>query len=189
MPPDRARRETDAVLQDISEELRSTPEQGEPSRWIADPIGLRRICGAAVRRLIALPASTPSLRLLAEQTAEALAGISRALNGLALLVADPARPVPRRGGVRLRVPDCFPSLVNAGRAFVVIGAAELFWIITVWPSGALAITWTAVRIILYSPRADQAYADHRQHPVRARGSAHPGLHNRCGGARYPFVRT
>ena len=90
-----------------------------------------------------------------------LAAISRALNGLALLVADPARPVPRRGGVRLRVPDWLPSLVNAGRAFVVIGAAELFWIITVWPSGALAITWTAVRIILYSPRADQAYAGHR----------------------------
>ncbi len=41
---------------------------------------------------------TPSLRLLADQTAEVLGGISHALNGLALLVDDPARPVSRRRG-------------------------------------------------------------------------------------------
>ena len=132
--------------------------QGEPARWIGDPVGLRRICEAAVRRLIALPAATPSLRLLADQTAEVLAGISHALNGLALLVDDPAGPVPRRGSFRLRVPDLLPSLVNAGRAFVVIGAAELFWIITEWPNGAGAITFAAIGVILFAPRADQAYA-------------------------------
>ena len=132
--------------------------QGEPARWIDDPVGLRRICEAAVRRLIALPAATPSLRLLADQTAEVLAGISHALNGLALLVDDPARPVPRRGSFRLRVPDLLPSLVNAGRAFVVISAAELFWIITEWPNGAGAITFAAIGVILFAPRADQAYA-------------------------------
>lgn len=60
-----------------------------------------------MQRLIALPASAPSLRLLADQTAEVLAGISRALNGLALLVYDPARPVPWGSRVRLRVADCF----------------------------------------------------------------------------------
>ena len=99
-----------------------------------------------------------SLRLLADQTAKVLAGISHALNGLALLVADPARPVPRRRRVRLRVPDWLPSLVNAGRAFVVIGAAELFWIVTAWPNGAQAITFAAIGVILFAPRADQAYA-------------------------------
>ena len=83
-------------------------------------------CGA-VRALIALPAETPSLCLLADNMAEALAGISHALNGLALLVGDPTRPLPRRGGLRLRVPDWLPALVNAGRTFVTIGAAELFW--------------------------------------------------------------
>jgi uncharacterized membrane protein YccC len=87
-----------------------------------------------------------------------LAGISHALNGLALLVDDPARPVPRRGGVRHRVPDLLPSLVNAGRAFVTIGAVELFWIITEWPNGAGAITFAAIGVILLAPRADQAYA-------------------------------
>ena len=155
---DQARQEAEAVLQAVPPELRSASVQGEPARWIDDPVGLRRICEAAVRRLVALPAATPSLRLLADQTAEVLAGISRALNGLALLVDDPARPVPRRGGVRLRVPDLLPSLVNAGRAFVTIGAVELFWIITAWPSGVSAITFAAIGVILFAPRADQAYA-------------------------------
>jgi hypothetical protein len=36
------------------------------------------------------------------------------------------------------------SLVNAGRAFVAIGIVELFWIVTEWPNGALAITFTAI---------------------------------------------
>jgi hypothetical protein len=101
---DRARQDAEAVLRRMPEELRSAPEPGEPARRIGDPVGLRRICEAAVRRLIALPASTPSLRLLADQTAQVLAGISHGLNGLALLVADPARPVPWRSRVRLRVP-------------------------------------------------------------------------------------
>jgi uncharacterized membrane protein YccC len=163
---DRARQDADAVLEGMPEELRSAPDEGDPgsgsgagsSRWIADPTGLRRICEAAVRRLIAMPAGVPSLRLLADQTAEVLGGISRALNGLALLVDDPARPVPWGSRVRLHVPDWLPSLVNAGRAFVVIGAAELFWIVTEWPNGAQAITFTAIGVILLAPRADQAYA-------------------------------
>jgi uncharacterized membrane protein YccC len=158
LPHDQARQEARAVLQTMPQELQSAPVQGEPAHWIADPTGMRRICEAAVRRLVALPASTPSLRLLADQTAEVLAGISRAVNGLALLVDDPARPVPRRGSVRLRVPDWLPALVNAGRAFVVISAAELFWIVTVWPNGAQAITFAAIGVILFAPRADQAYA-------------------------------
>ncbi|HEX6443222.1 MAG TPA: FUSC family protein, partial [Stellaceae bacterium] len=158
LAPDRARTETNAVLQGVPEELRSTPEQGAPAHWLVDPIGLRQICETAVRRLIAWPAGTPSLRLLADQTAEVLAGISRALNGLALLVEDPARPVPWGSRVRLRVPDWLPALVNAGRAIVVIGAAELFWIVTEWPNGEQAIMFAAIVVILLAPRADQAYA-------------------------------
>jgi uncharacterized membrane protein YccC len=81
--------------------------------------------------------------------------MSHALDGLALLVDA---PVPRRGGFRLRVPDWLPALVNAGRAFVAIGAVELFWIVTAWPNGAGAIEFAAIVVILLSPRADQAYA-------------------------------
>jgi uncharacterized membrane protein YccC len=155
---DRARQESDSVLPGVPEEVRSLPEQGHPARWAADPVGLREICETAVRRLFALSASTPSLRLLADQTAEVLAGISRALNGLALLVDDPTRPVPWGSRVRLRVPDWLPALINAGRAFVAIGAAELFWIVTEWPNGAQAIEFVAITVILLAPRADQAYA-------------------------------
>jgi uncharacterized membrane protein YccC len=153
-----ARREAAAVLESVPRQLRSASEHDLPMRWTADPIGLHRICAAASQRLIALPAETPSLRLLADQTATVLAGIVQALNGLALLVADPARPVPRRGGLRLRVPDWLPALANGGRAFVAIGAVALFWIVTEWPSGASTISFTAIIVILLAPRADQAYA-------------------------------
>jgi uncharacterized membrane protein YccC len=34
----------------------------------------------------------------------------------------------------------------------------LFWIITAWPNGALAFTFAALSVIVFSPRADQAYA-------------------------------
>jgi len=159
LPHEEARRDAESVLRTLPQELRAAPVQGEPTRWIADPTRLRQMCEAAVRALIALPAGTPSLRLLADHTAEALAGISHALNGLALLVGDPARPLPRQRRLLLRVPDWLPSLVNAGRAFVTIGAAELFWIITAWPSGAEAIAFAAIVVILFSPRADQAGTD------------------------------
>jgi uncharacterized membrane protein YccC len=157
-PQERARQEAGAVLARVPAELRLGPEQDQATRWMADPTGLLRACDAAVRRLVVLPAGTPSLRLLADQTAEVLAAISHALNGLALLVADPARPVSRSRGLRrLRIPDWLPSMVNAGRAFVVIGAAALFWIVTEWPNGAGAITFAAIGVILFAPRADYAY--------------------------------
>jgi len=156
LPKGRARAEASAVLAEVPEELRAQPGQDEATRWMADPAGLLRICDAAVGMLVALPARTPSLRLLADQTADVLAGISHALNGLALLVTDPFRPVARDFR-RLRIPDWLPPLVNAGRAFVVIGAAQLFWIVTEWPNGAGAMTFAAIGVILLAPRADQAY--------------------------------
>jgi uncharacterized membrane protein YccC len=163
LPDDQARQEASTVLQILPVfatpgELRSAPVQGVPTRWMTDPVSLRRISEAAVQRLIALPAQTPSLRLLANQTSEVLAGIIRALDGLALLVDDPTRPVPHGRGIRLGVPDWLPALVNAARTFVTIGALALFWIITAWPNGASAITFAAIGVILYAPRADQAYA-------------------------------
>jgi uncharacterized membrane protein YccC len=158
LPQERARQEASAVLAEVPDLLRARPEQGEATRWIAGPTRLLQACDAAVRRLVTLPGATPSLRLLADHTAEALAGISHALNGLALLVADPAASVDRsRGSRRLRIPDWLPPLTNGGRAFVAIGAAELFWVVTAWPDGANAITFAAIAVILFAPRADQAY--------------------------------
>jgi uncharacterized membrane protein YccC len=157
LPDDEARQEADAVLRSIPLELRSA-EHGVPAGWMADPVRPRRACETAVRTLIAVPARTPSLRLLADQTARVLAGISDALNGMALLVGAPVSPVPRGRGFRVRVPDWLPSLVNAGRAFVAIGIVELFWIVTEWPNGAFAITFTAIVVLLLAPQGDRAYA-------------------------------
>lgn len=157
LPSAEAQQEAGIILQILPFELRST--NADPSRWIANPIGLGRLCETTVHRLIELPSRSPSLRLLADQTAEALAGISNAVNGLALLVADPARPVPRRRNVvRLHVADWLPALVNAARAFVTICVVALFWIVTAWPSGAVAINFAAISVILFGPRADQAHA-------------------------------
>ena len=149
--------EATAILETVPQELRSAGMTNAAARWVGDPAALHRLCEATVRRLIVLPAGTPSLRLLADKAAEAFAGIAQALNGLALLVADPARPIPRRGSKRLRVPDWLPALINGGRAFVVIGSVALFWVVSAWPGGSGAITFAAIVVLLLGPRADQAY--------------------------------
>lgn len=157
MPSEVAGQEAGNILQLLPPELRSADT--EPSRWIANPTDLHRLCETTARRLIELPSSTPSLRLLADETAKVLTGLSHALNGVSLLVADPARPVPRRHSViHLQVPDWLPALLNAARAFVTIIIVALFWIITAWPSGADAIAFAAIAVILFAPRADQAHA-------------------------------
>ena len=133
------------------------------SRHVGSPT--RHACsGHATRRCggwSSLPAGTPSLRLLADQTAE-VAGWNFARSQRARIArcrSCPAGFAQSRPARRLRIADWLPSLVNAGRAFVVIGAAELFWIVTAWPNGAGAITFAAIGVILFAPRADQAYAD------------------------------
>ena len=125
LPDDTARREADAVLNSVPMALRSASPQGDATSWITDPVGMGHLCEAAVRRLLAMPAGTPSLRLIADQTARLLAGLSDVLDGLALLVADPVRHQGHHRRARFYVPDWLPALVNAGRAFVTIGAVEV----------------------------------------------------------------
>jgi uncharacterized membrane protein YccC len=160
LPDDQRRSEADAVLARIPRELRSVRAPGGTTRWTADPARLRRVCAVAVRRLVALPADTPSLRLLADGTAEALIGLSRALNGMILLM-DSGQGPARAGVARLQVPDLLPAVVNAVRVFIVIGGAALSWIVTAWPNGASAVTWAAIFVILYSPTDARAYANAR----------------------------
>jgi len=158
LPHDYALRLAAIVSQALPNELRPGFGSRDPADWLNDPVGLRRIYDQAVAALNALPANTPSLRLLTDQTAEVLAGISCALNGLALLVGDFAQPVRRRPGVRLHVPNWHPPLVDAARVLVAVGAVELFWVVTAWPNGAFAITFAAIGTILFGTRGDQAYA-------------------------------
>jgi uncharacterized membrane protein YccC len=148
-------REVGEVVQRLP--LRAGLEYGEP-RWLADPLGMRRNCQQAVRALLSMRVYTPSLSLLISQTARVLLGVSDALNAIALAVADPARPHPRRRPFRLYVADWVPALVNAGRTFVTIGAVELFWVLTGWPTGAAAITWAAISVALFGPKADQGFS-------------------------------
>jgi uncharacterized membrane protein YccC len=154
-PSKHKRREADVVLGKM-QELGSGPAEGDAKSWAIDPSGPRRSCVAAARALTTLPNDTPSLRLLADQTTRALIGIRRAFDGL-LLLADPARRIPGSGSARLYVPDLLPSLLDGARVFVTIGAVELFWIVTEWPNGAQALVFATIGVILFSPRADQAY--------------------------------
>src|SRR5215475_8026030 len=157
LPDRQAREQADAVLRNIPQQLRSAARLGGPAPWMADPESMRGLCGAGARTLIAMPAGTPSLRLLTDQTARVMTGLMCALDALALLTgkADPS-DAGRHG--RLHVADWWPAFVNAGRAFAAISAVELFWIVTAWPNGAFAITFTAIVVTLLAPRADQAYA-------------------------------
>ena len=157
LPDGAAQQEAEAVLSSLPPGLRSAPELGASARWVSDPIGLRGICEEGKRGLLALPARTPSQRLLADQTAKLLAGLSQALDGLTLLV-DAGRPLHGHRRFRLSVPDWAPGLVNGGRTFVAIGAIALFWIVTAWPNGVSAIVFSAVALLLLSPKGDQAYA-------------------------------
>jgi uncharacterized membrane protein YccC len=154
---DEARAAARAVLERIPHELRAT-ERGLPGQWVADPAAAHAVCAAAVRSLQELPAGAPTLRLLADQTAAALSGIADALNGLALLSSAPVDPIPRDRHVEIRVPDWLPAFISAARSFVLVGAIALFWILSEWPSGGLALAFAAIVVNLFSTRVEQAYA-------------------------------
>ncbi len=107
-----------------------------------DPISLRADCLTAVRQMVALPAGTPSLRLLADSMARGLIAAWQTQGGLALL----------RGVHRLSVRPMrcafdrtgyLPPLLNGVRAFLTIAVAEWVWIATAWPDGGLMIVWAA----------------------------------------------
>ena len=158
LPKDMSRQHAEIILRSIPPELRLARKLGSPARWMANPMALRRVCDEATQTLLAMPASTPSLRLLADETVKVLSGMLRALDGLALLVDAPNQLPPGNRGFQPSVPDWLPSLVNAGRAFLTIGAVELIWVATAWPDGAFALVIAAIVLLLLSPRGDLAPA-------------------------------
>ena len=157
LPVDTGLREAALVRGSLPPELDSVRTHSVPSEWIVTPARLRQACSAAARALIALPVATPSAALLADSAAEAMLGMARALNGLALLSEPAQAKGAGRAAWRLSVPDWLPAIINGGRVFITVGLVSLFWVITAWPSGAQAITFAAIVSILLSPQADQAY--------------------------------
>lgn len=156
-PGAEARREAEIIRRNIPEQLSSSAAEDEAARWLADPLAMRRVCISGARALAALKADAPSLQLLADSAAEALLGLTRALNGLELLI-DPGRAVVGPQTAHLRVPDWLPAWINAARVFVTLAAVELFWVAAAWPGGGGAIVFAAIVVILFSPQAERAYS-------------------------------
>jgi uncharacterized membrane protein YccC len=105
---------------------------------------------SVVRHLLHIGPSDLSTRLAADAAAETAAGLALAANGLRLL-DDPAKARDVRQPFGFFVADWLPALVNALRVFLGVGAAMLYWILTAWPDGLLAVTFTAITIMAFAP--------------------------------------
>jgi Fusaric acid resistance protein family len=105
LPGEQRHPEADTILQKIPAALRSTTVERDAASWVDNAIHLRRICAAAVRAMVALPAHTASLRMLADGAAQALIGIARSLDGMTLLVGRD-RSAPRVRAAQSRLPPC-----------------------------------------------------------------------------------
>jgi uncharacterized membrane protein YccC len=159
LPEGSGRREAELIHERLPRQLQLASTQGGTTGWTVDPSRARLSFAAAARTLAALPTGTPSLRLLADRAAQALGGVSYALDAVALLVGEPVEVVPRRRhGGWFYSPDWLPPFVSAARALVTICIVELFWIFTAWPGGDQAIAFAAISVILFSARGDQAYS-------------------------------
>ena len=158
LPEQEGTRQSEIILGKLPPELRSEPGERPPVIWTAQPLSFRRLCMTAVHDLTVLPAQTPSLRLLADRTADALLGISDALNGLALLVDDSVPQGLRgRSSGRLHVADWLPAFVNSGRAFLTVGSLILVWVVTAWPSGAPSIIFATIAMTMFGTMGDKAF--------------------------------
>jgi uncharacterized membrane protein YccC len=157
LPSEHRRAEAETLLQRLPAALHSTAVESDLASWATNAAYLRRACAAAVKAIMALAVDTPSTRMLADGAAEVLIGITRALDGITLMV-DRGRLERKARAAQPPIPDYFPPLINAVRIFATICCVALFWIITAWPGGATAIAWSTIFIISFSPNVDQAYA-------------------------------
>jgi uncharacterized membrane protein YccC len=109
-----------------------------------------------VRRLLRTSASDMDTRFLVDNLARSLLSLRHAVEALGLIEGTRSRiRRPPRG--RFLVPDVLPAIVNGLRVAIALAAVELIWIETAWPSGPTMVIFTAVGVILFSPRDAQAY--------------------------------
>lgn len=155
--PDIDRQEREAVLQAIALALKPGQGPGSLERCAVAPLAARGIYQEAMQALATLPAGTPSTRLFADEASKVFAGLMRALAGIAVLVDAFDRSPQSERGFQLGVADWLPALINAIRAFLLIVAIELFWVVTAWPGGSSAIIFVAIILLLLSPRGGLAF--------------------------------
>jgi uncharacterized membrane protein YccC len=128
-----------------------------PSDWMArDPVPGKPASGragglSAVRRLLRVGTADLSMRLTADGAAIVVGGLIDATNGVTLL-EDPAEAHDLDRHFSLFIADWLPALVSALRAFLGVSAAVLFWIVTAWPNGLVAVTFTAITVVAFAPR-------------------------------------
>lgn len=155
LPPEDARHEAQAVAEVLPERWRSavssSPGIEAPSDFRAD----RHEDLDAVRRLAGMGAASVSQRLLADAVADVALGLTAAVNGLAL-IRDPAAARDLGHSPGFVVADYLPAVVNAIRVFMAVGAVILFWIVTEWPNGLGALTFTAVTVMLLAPQQERS---------------------------------
>ncbi|HLZ68117.1 MAG TPA: FUSC family protein [Aliidongia sp.] len=139
-----------------AEAVRTTVAAVAAGAWIDSPEAVRRTCETEARDLLARAAPDVEARLMMDGVAHALGGLARTANGL-VLVTRHGTATPDHGLRRLYVPDVLPAVINALRAIIALLLAEFFWIESDWSSGPLMITFTAVGVTIFAPRAEEAY--------------------------------
>ncbi len=107
-------------------------------------------CRAAADALLAVP--YPQARMVAAS----VAGAATAME-VAAWLRQPSGVLQVFGSECPSPADPLPALITAGRVYIGIAAAAVFWMATAWPDGPGAITWTAIPILLMSPLHEKAF--------------------------------
>lgn len=125
--------------------------------WCDAPSDARRRCIDTAKQILRVPTRTASARLISDRVAEALLGLARGANGLALL-RTPRQALPDRGKFHFYVPDLLPAVLNGLRVVVAMAVASIIWVETAWPGGQSLVTFSAVVTILFAPQAERAFS-------------------------------
>jgi uncharacterized membrane protein YccC len=124
----------------------------------ADGAQLAREISTIESRIAANTATADvSSLLVTDGIVRALQALERVANVLVLASRSVEEP-PSRSPPRTRIPDVLPPVLNAVRILLALLFAQVFWIVTDWPDGPTMITFTAVGVILFSARAEAAFA-------------------------------
>ena len=124
--------------------------------WLDAPTVVREICTTERQRAGQAPAADVSSRLVMDGTVRVLNALDGVANTL-ILIADPRGASSQSRRTHLDVPDVLPVALNGLRIVLTVLAAALFWYASEWPNGPAMVTFTAVTVILFSARGDEAY--------------------------------